>query len=34
VSAWLNVDATPAAQWTGHGVEALLRTYAKYIDGT
>jgi integrase len=35
-STWLNagVPATTVAEWAGHSVEVLLRTYAKCLDGT
>jgi integrase len=35
VSLWLNsgVPATQVAEWAGHSVNVLLRTYAKCIDG-
>jgi integrase len=35
VSTWLNggVPATQCAEWAGHSVEVLLRTYAKCIVG-
>lgn len=35
VSTWLNagVPATQVAQWAGHSVEVLLRTYAKCVAG-
>jgi integrase len=36
VSTWLNggVPPTTAAEWAGHSVEVLLRTYAKCPDGS
>lgn len=36
VSTWLNggVPPTTVAQWAGHSVEVLLKTYAKCLDGT
>jgi integrase len=35
VSTWLNagVPATQVAEWAGHSVEMLLKTYAKCVDG-
>ncbi|WP_241756550.1 integrase [Actinomadura sp. RB99] len=35
VSTWLNagVPATQVAEWAGHSVEVLLKTYAKCISG-
>lgn len=35
VSTWLNAGVPPAqvAEWAGHGVEVLLRVYAKCVDG-
>jgi integrase len=35
VSTWLNagVPAPQVAEWAGHGVEVLLRVYAKCISG-
>jgi integrase len=35
VSTWLNggVPPTTVAEWAGHSVEVLLRTYAKCLDG-
>jgi hypothetical protein len=35
VSTWLNagVPATQVAEWAGHGVQVLLKVYAKCIDG-
>ena len=35
VSTWLNagVPAPQAAEWAGHGVEVLMRVYAKCISG-
>jgi hypothetical protein len=35
VSTWLNagVPATQLAEWAGHSVHALLKVYAKCIDG-
>jgi integrase len=35
VSTWLNggVYPTQVAEWAGHGVDVLLRIYAKCIDG-
>ena len=35
MSTWLNagVEATRVAEWAGHSVAGLLRTYAKYLDG-
>lgn len=35
VSTWLNagVEATRVAEWAGHSVTVLLRTYAKCLDG-
>jgi integrase len=35
VSTWLNagVPPTQVAEWAGHSVEVLLRTYAKCLDG-
>jgi integrase len=35
VSTWLNggVPATTVAEWAGHSVEVLLKTYAKCLDG-
>jgi len=35
VSIWLNAGVSPAqvAEWAGHSVETLLRTYAKCVDG-
>lgn len=35
LSTWLNAGVPPArvAQWAGHGVEVLLRVYAKCVDG-
>ncbi len=35
LSTWLNagVPATQVAEWAGHSVQVLLRTYAKYIVG-
>ena len=35
VSTWLNagVEATRVAEWAGHSVAVLLRTYAKCLDG-
>lgn len=36
LSTWLNagVPATQVAEWAGHGVDVLLRIYAKCLDGT
>lgn len=36
VSTWLNggVPPTTVAEWAGHSVEVLLKTYAKCLDGT
>ena len=35
VSTWLNggVPPTTVAEWAGHSVEVLLKTYAKCLDG-
>ena len=35
VSLWLNagVPPTQVAEWAGHGVQVLLKVYAKCIDG-
>ncbi len=35
VSTWLNAGVPPAqvAEWAGHGVDVLLRVYAKCVDG-
>jgi integrase len=35
LSTWLNAGVPPArvAEWAGHGVEVLLRVYAKCVDG-
>ena len=35
VSTWLNagVPAPQVAEWAGHGVDVLLRIYAKCIEG-
>ena len=35
VSTWLNASGNPAqvAEWAGHSVDVLLRTYAKCIAG-
>jgi integrase len=35
VSTWLSSGVAPAqvAEWAGHSVEVLLRTYAKCLDG-
>jgi integrase len=35
VSTWLNggVAPTQVAEWAGHSVEVLLRSYAKCLDG-
>jgi integrase len=35
LSTWLNggVHAPQVAEWAGHGVDVLLRIYAKCIDG-
>jgi integrase len=35
VSTWLNggVPSTTVAEWAGHSVEVLLKTYAKCLDG-
>jgi integrase len=35
VSTWLNggVPATQVAEWAGHGVDVLLRVYAKCVEG-
>ena len=35
LSTWLNagVPAAQVADWAGHGVEVLLRVYAKCLDG-
>jgi len=35
VSTWLNAGVQPtlAAEWAGHGVQVLLRVYAKCIEG-
>lgn len=35
MSTWLNGGVQPAqvAEWAGHSIEALLKTYAKCLDG-
>lgn len=35
LSTWLNAGVPPArvAEWAGHGVEVLLRVYAKCVEG-
>jgi len=35
LSTWLNGGVAPAqvAEWAGHSVEVLLRTYARCLDG-
>ena len=35
MSTWLNASGNPAqvAEWAGHSVDVLLRTYAKCIAG-
>ena len=35
LSTWLNAGVPPAqvAEWAGHGVDVLLKVYAKCLDG-
>ncbi|MGL5825318.1 MAG: hypothetical protein ACRCYU_10955, partial [Nocardioides sp.] len=35
VSTWLNAGVSPmrVAEWAGHSVDVLLKTYAKCVDG-
>ena len=35
VSTWLNAGASPTqvAEWAGHGVDVLLKIYAKCVEG-